>query len=78
MATQAHMRQLRDAVEGALNDREKAERYELRQRAVRRGRGLGERAARPVESDQRGFPVPQPMTGFLKRVGRLLRGSARE
>jgi hypothetical protein len=74
MATQPQMRELRDAVVGALNDREEAERYELRQRAVRRGRGLGERAAQPMEFDQRGFPVPQPMAGFVKRVGRLLNG----
>jgi len=72
MSTQAQARQWRDALEGALNAREGAERYELRQRQIRRGRGSADNRARPLEFDARGFPIPQPIPGFVQRVGRLI------
>ena len=72
MATQTQARQWRDAVEDALNARDGAERYQLRQRKIRRGRGSAEDRARPLEFDARGFPIPQPIPGFMQRVGRLI------
>jgi hypothetical protein len=75
MATQAQLREWRTSVDRALDERAGAERYELRQRAIRRGRGGEAGRARPMEFDARGFPIPQPMAGFVERVGRLLNGS---
>jgi hypothetical protein len=75
MATQAQKRHVRNAIEGALNEREGAERYELRQRAIRRGRGGEAGSSRPMEFDARGLPIPQPMAGFMGRIGRWLNGS---
>jgi hypothetical protein len=72
MTTQADMRQLRNAVEDAVSELEGAERYDVRQRAIRRGATAGQSRARPTEVDVRGFPIPQPMAGFAKRVGQLL------
>ena len=66
MATQAERRKWRRSVEAALDQHEGAERYLLRQRQLRSGRG-------PQQYDGRGFPVPQPIPGFLERVKRLRR-----
>jgi hypothetical protein len=74
MATQAEMRQWRNAVEEALNEQDGAERYELRQRAMRRGRDRADDGPRPLEFDNGGFPIPQPIPRFIKRIGRLING----
>jgi hypothetical protein len=76
MATQAEMRQWRDAVEEALNEQEGSARYQVRQRELRRGRDR-DRAAdgpRPLEFDDGGFPIPQPIPRFIQRVRRLIYG----
>jgi hypothetical protein len=56
----------------ALTERERAERYEHRQREMRRGESPGPGS---LEFDSRGFPIPQPTPGFLQLVGRLINGS---
>lgn len=75
MATQAQKHHVRNAVAGALKEREDAERYELRQRAIRRGQNGDGGRARPMEFDALGFPIPQTMAGFVERVRRLLNAS---
>jgi hypothetical protein len=72
MATQAQRRTWRHSVERALNERERADRYAARQHEIRRGESVG---PRPLEFDARGFPIPQPVPGFMQRVGRLINGS---
>ena len=73
MTTEAERRQWRDAVDDALNA-QAAERYELRQREMRRGRARANDGPRPLEFDQAGFPVPQPIPRFMQRIGRLIYG----
>jgi hypothetical protein len=75
MATQAERRRWREAVERALNDRDHAERYELRQRELRRGRRSGGNGVETPELDGRGIPIPQPIPRFMQRVGRLINGA---
>jgi hypothetical protein len=53
---QAERRKWRDEVERALNERDAAERYDSRQRELRRGRGAGRDRDRPL----------------LQRLGRLI------
>lgn len=72
MATQAQRRQWREAVEAALNERDAAERYRLRQRESRRGAAAAAERARPLEFDDRGFPIPQRVPSMLRRVAWLL------
>jgi hypothetical protein len=75
MATEARSRQWRPSVERALAENAIRERYELRQRELRRGRGRSQAGhARPLEFDESGFPIPQPAPGFMQRVGRLING----
>jgi hypothetical protein len=74
MTTEAELRQWRDAVDEALNAREAAERYQHRQREIRRGRARASDGPRPLEFDQAGFPIPQPIPGFMQRIGRLIHG----
>ena len=74
MATEAQMGQWRSGVEDALNASDGAELYELRQRQMRRGRGAAENRARPLEFDDLGFPIPQPIPRFVRRVGRVISG----
>jgi hypothetical protein len=74
MATQAEMRQWRNAVEEALEEQDGAERYELRQREMRRGRDRADGGPRPLEFDNSGFPIPQSIPRFMQRVGRLING----
>jgi hypothetical protein len=38
----------------------------------RAGSGTG---PRPLEFDENGFPIPQPVSGFVQRVGRLINGT---
>jgi hypothetical protein len=71
MATDAQRRRRRDAVDDALNAREAAE---DRRREMRRGRARANDGPRPQEFDQAGFPIPQPVPGFMQRIGRLIDG----
>ena len=64
MATKAEQRQWRDAVEEVLNATEAAERYQQRQREMRRGRARSGDGPRPREFDEGGFPLPQPVSRF--------------
>ena len=64
-------RNWREAVEVALNERDAAEAYQFRQREARRGSLAAERP-RPLEFDESGFPIPQPVPTFMRRLGRLL------
>jgi hypothetical protein len=73
MTTDTERRQWRDAVGDALNARE-AERYQHRQREIRRGRARASEGPRPLEFDQAGFPIPQPLPGFMQRIRRLIYG----
>jgi hypothetical protein len=72
MVSHAQQRQWLDAVEEALSERGGAERYRLRQREMRSGGRAADDRAAPLEFDERGFPIPQPVTGFVRRLGRLL------
>jgi hypothetical protein len=73
MTTDAERRQWRDAVDDALNAREAAARYQHRQREMRRGRARAN-GPRPLEFDQAGFPIPQPIPRFMQRIVRLIYG----
>jgi hypothetical protein len=73
MATEAQPRRWLSAVEAAL-DESNGERYQLRQREMTRRRAPESRA-RPLEFDENGFPIPQPVSGFVQRVGRLINGT---
>jgi len=74
MTTDAERRRWRDAVDDALNTSEGAERYQQRQREIRRGRARANAGPRPLEFDESGFPLPQPTPGFMQRIGRLIYG----
>jgi hypothetical protein len=71
MAPQAQQRMWRNAVEAARNERDGTGRY-LRQRDLRRGTRAAADRPRPLEFDARGFPIPQPIPSFVRRVARLL------
>jgi hypothetical protein len=62
MATQVQRRKWRESVEAALDARDG------RQQEGRRGMD----APRALEFDERGFPIPQRIPGFVQRVRRLL------
>jgi hypothetical protein len=68
------MTQQRDGPSSESVDRARAERYKLRQRAIRRGASAG-RGRAPSESEARGVSIPRLATGFVRRVGRLLNGN---
>jgi hypothetical protein len=72
VATQAQMRELRDAVEAAIADRQGAESYHRLQRETLNGRRFGASRAGPLEFDESGFPINQEATGFIERVRRIL------
>jgi hypothetical protein len=74
MTTQAEMRQWRDAVDEALKEQEGAARLQARQRELRRGRDRADNGPRPLEFDDGGFPIPQPIPRFSQRVRRLIYG----
>jgi hypothetical protein len=75
MATEAHGRQWRPPVERALAENALRERYEQRQRELRRGgTRTPEDRPGPLEFDALGFPIPQPIPGFVRRVRRLIGG----
>ena len=56
-------------------ERAGAERYKLRQRAIRRGAGAGYGRAHPSESEVRGVSIPRLASGFVRRAGRLINGN---
>jgi hypothetical protein len=70
MATHAHRR---NGVPATLKESREAERYQLRQREIRRATNTTRDRPRPLEFDPLGFPLPQPMPSFVRRVARLLR-----
>jgi hypothetical protein len=72
MGTQAQVAQWRDAVQEALSSLGAAERYENRQRELRRGRRSADARPRPLEFDAGGFPVPQRAPSFSQRITRLI------
>jgi hypothetical protein len=55
--------------------RESAATGELSQRATRLATSRPRHAPAPLEFDAAGFPIPQPLPGFMQRVGRLIHGS---
>jgi hypothetical protein len=78
MATQGQRPKWRDAVKTALNERDGAERYRPRERELRRATAGPDQLRppdqpRPLEFDARGFPIPQSIPSFTRRVARLLR-----
>jgi hypothetical protein len=66
----------RDAVEHeldtALREQAGAERYQRRQRRIRRGRPEAVDHPGPLEFDRNGFPIAQRSPSFVTRVARLL------
>jgi hypothetical protein len=62
----------RRSVERAIKERKGADSYKLRQREIRRGESPEEGRARPLEFDTQGFSIPQPISRFARRVGRLI------
>jgi hypothetical protein len=73
MATHAHGRTRRDAVQAALNEAREAERDQLRPPQIRRATDASRDRPRPLEFDPLGFPLPQPIPSFVRRVAHLLR-----
>jgi hypothetical protein len=53
----------------------RAERYKLRQRAIRRGASAGHGRAHPSELETRGSSIPRLAYGIVRRVGRLINGN---
>ena len=73
MNEQTRLRELGDALDGALRGEAAAEHYQLSRTQLRPGgAGRGE-GPRPLEFDRNGFPVPQPAPSFVLRVARLLK-----
>jgi hypothetical protein len=72
MNGRAHQRGSGDALATALREQAGAERYQRRQRQVRRGRAAAVDHPRPLEFDKGGFPIPQRTPSFVARVARLL------
>jgi hypothetical protein len=73
MATEAERRRWRAADDDPLNA-QAAERYQHRQREMRRGEARSDDGPRPLEFDHSGFPIPQPSRRFSQRLGRLIHG----
>jgi hypothetical protein len=71
MNGQAHQRALGDTLATALREQAGAERYQRRQRQLRRGGAAGDHP-RPLEFDESGFPIAQRIPSFGARVARLL------
>ena len=69
------MTQQRDGLLSASVERARAERYKLRQREIRRGASAGHGRVHPSESEARGVSIPQLASGFVRHVGRLIRGN---
>jgi hypothetical protein len=74
MATEAHRRTWRSTVERARDEREGAERNELREGEIRGARTAPSDRPGPLQFDALGFPIPQPIPAFVQRVRRLIDG----
>lgn len=72
MANQSQRPELSAAVAAALTELEGLTLYQRTQREATGETREPRQAARPLEFDAAGFPVAQPVTGFVHRVGRLL------
>jgi hypothetical protein len=73
MARETRRRDPLDSLEAALTRGDGAARYRRRQREIRRGRPAAADRPGPLEFDADGFPIPQPIPRFVRRVARLLR-----
>ena len=72
MTEPAWQRDLIEAMEAALVEQARAERFKGPQGLVQRtGAGMVDRP-RPLEFDGNGFPLAQPTPSFVTRVARLL------
>jgi hypothetical protein len=65
--------QPRGGASSASVERARAERYKLRQRAIRRGASAEHGRVHPSEAG--GFSIPRLASGFVRRVGRLISGN---
>jgi hypothetical protein len=72
MADQVQQHELRAAVTTFLADREARGRYQRTQPEATSDRNGDVHRPRPLEFDERGFPIPQSSPGFVMRVARLL------
>jgi hypothetical protein len=72
MTEQLDHRELADAVEAALTEQARGERYRRYQLEARSGRAAATDGARPLEFDESGFPIRQGNPSFVNRVARLL------
>ena len=72
MTDKAHQRELRYAVDAALNELAGAAEYRRSQRAATRRSADAPDRAHPLEFDESGFPIPQRQPSFVQRVARLL------
>ena len=68
------MTQQRDGPSSASVERARAERYKLRQRAIRRGASAGHGRVHPSEFEARGVSIPRLASGVVRHVGRLIHG----
>jgi hypothetical protein len=72
MADQVQEHQLRAVISAFLAEREERARYLRAQREATRGGRTNANRPRPLEFDERGFPIPQVPPRFVTRVARLL------
>ena len=70
MTEQRQRRDLHDAISAALSEQAALERY---RRSQRQPRPAAMDRPRPLEFDERGFPLPQSTAKLSSRVARLLR-----
>ncbi len=67
--TEQRRRELHDAISAALGEQAARERY---RRSQRQPRPAAMERPRPLEFDERGFPLPQRTGNLASRVARLL------
>jgi hypothetical protein len=72
MNGQAPERASGDTLATALREEAGSARYQRRQRQLRRGGAAAVDHPRPLEFDERGFPIAQRIPSFVARVARLL------
>jgi hypothetical protein len=72
MNGQAPRRASGDTLATTLREQAGAERYQRRQRQLRRGSAAAVDHPRPLEFDESGFPIAQRIPSFVARVARLL------
>ena len=73
MPERAWQRDLGDALEAALREQARDERYARSPLQAARGGADPSGQAHPLEFDESGFPIPQAKPSFRTRVARLLR-----